>query len=117
MTVRTIRVYDKTNGDFTIDVPDDAKVTFGYFNPASAGQSYDNRYQHNPGNSNVAKQTALRVYTGKTERSNQMACFIGVDGFRDESLNFTRIDEKIKGIAFKKEGDKLTAVEVAGGYN
>jgi len=114
---RTIRVYDRKNGDFTIDVPEDAKITFGYFNPASAGEGYDSRYQHNPGKTNVAKQTALRVYTGKTERTSQMACFLGIDGFRDESLNFTKVDDLVREVKFQHKDGKLEPVEAVGGYN
>lgn len=88
--MRTLRVYDR-KGDFVIEVPDDAKVTFGYFNPAAPrDQSRD--YTHHD---NVARQTALRIYEGKTEKSNQLACFLGVTGFRDESLPLTRMQERV----------------------
>lgn len=91
--LRKIRVYDPNDGDFIIDIPDDSKVTFGYFNPTTpsrTGRQYDNY-----GPDNVARQTALRIYEGKTEKSNQIACFIGVTGFRDESVTLTKMVEKI----------------------
>jgi hypothetical protein len=76
--LRKLRVYSTTGG-FVLEIPDEARVTFGYFNPASAGKPY---FGHGPG-AETMKTTALRVYnkTGKTE--DQIACFLGVTGFRD----------------------------------
>ena len=37
---RTIRVYDRARGDFLLEIPDGAKVTFGYFNPARDGLGF-----------------------------------------------------------------------------
>lgn len=89
--MKKIRVYDD-RGDFDIEVPDDAKVTFGYFNPSAAGEG------QKPGMydqiQNVRKQTALRIYE-KGEKGNQLACFIGVKGFRDVSITMTRLREEV----------------------
>jgi hypothetical protein len=91
---RRVRVYD-SKGDFVIDVPAGAKITFGYFNPASpqfssrGGGGWDDG-----GRGNVAKQTALRIYE-RGEKGNQLACFIGVKGFRDESIKLTRLSQRV----------------------
>jgi hypothetical protein len=90
---RKIKVYDP-RGDFIIEVPDGAKLTFGYFNPVS---SNENRERFGGAGDNVARQTALRVYKGATTgpSGNQLACFIGVRGFRDLSIGMTRMSRKI----------------------
>jgi hypothetical protein len=87
--LRTLRVYD-SKGDFTIRVPEGAKVTFGYFNPV-VHQS-PREWGHHP--ENVARQTALRIYE-RGEKGNQLACFLGVKGFRDESVQLTRITSRM----------------------
>lgn len=90
--MRRIRVYD-SKGDFIIEVPDDAKVTFGYFNPSrDEGGAFQPRGGY--GAQTVAKQTALRIYE-KGEKGNQLACFIGVHGFRDEAIDMTRLREEV----------------------
>lgn len=88
---RRIRVYDR-KGDFVITVPAGAKVTFGYFNPsisfgASERMGFDRQ-------TNVAVQTALRIYE-RGEKGNQLACFIGVKGFRDEAVKLTRLSQRV----------------------
>lgn len=94
----TVRVYDP-RGDFLIEVPDDAKMTFGYFNPAAPkfqesqggrGGGFDNF-----GNPNVSRQTALRIYAGAITKKNQIACFLGVSGYRYESMKVTKLEEKV----------------------
>ena len=96
--MRTIRVYDP-KGDFLIEVPDDAKCTFGYFNPAAPkfseqqggrGGGFDNY-----GSPNVSRQTALRIYEGAMTKKNQIACFLGVTGYRFEELKVTRLEESV----------------------
>lgn len=102
---RKIRVYEPIDGDFIIEVPDDAKVTFGYFNPTrnEGGAFANNQYGQRP---NVARETALRIYEGKTEKSNQIACFIGVKGFRDESIGLKRMREEVKIVReFEDDGE------------
>lgn len=92
---REIRVYDP-KGDFTIKVPEDAKVTFGYFNPTrNEGGAFQQQRGYGGEPQNVARQTALRIYSGKTEKSNQLACFIGVTGFRDLSLELIKLQESV----------------------
>jgi len=90
---RRIRVYD-AKGDFVIEVPSGAKITFGYFNPATPTESRERGYG---GPDNVARQTALRIYKGATTgpNGNQLACFIGVKGFRDMSIGLTRFTQKV----------------------
>jgi len=90
-TVRTIRVYDD-KGDFTVVVPEDAKVTFGYFNPAASGKFEQAPFSGHGGT--TMKTTALRIYE-KGERGNQLACFMGVRGFRDERIKLTRLVERV----------------------
>jgi hypothetical protein len=91
---RKVRVYD-SKGDFVITVPAGATMTFGYFNPASpkfdsrGGGGWDDRP------SNVAKATALRIYAGASSKSSQLACFVGVKGFRDESIKLTRLSQRV----------------------
>jgi len=86
---RKIRVYDN-GGDFIIDVPAGARITFGYFNPASPREGPRDGYRMGEGN--VARQTALRIY--RTDK-DQLACFLGVKGFRDMSIGITRLTQKV----------------------
>lgn len=87
--MRKLRVYDR-DGGFVLEIPDEARVTFGYFNPTAAGKMSD---PYSPGSgAQTSKTTALRVYkkTGpKTE--DQIACFLGVDGFRDLSTTYEKL--------------------------
>lgn len=85
---RRIRVYDP-KGDFVIDVPAKARITFGYFNPASPREDQPGRGY---GPDNVARQTALRIYRTKDD---QLACFLGVKGFRDLSISLTRFTRRV----------------------
>lgn len=87
---KRIRVYDD-KGDFFIDVPEGCRMTFGYFNPKPHAVPED-RYNHRP--SDVARATALRIYQDSTDK-RQLACFLGVKGFRDESIKLTRIVQKV----------------------
>jgi hypothetical protein len=92
-----IRVYDP-KGDFTIEVPEDAKVTFGYFNPAApkfgdgGGTNVSGFDRSAP---NVARQTALRIYEGAVTKKNQIAVFLGVTGYRYEHLKVVRLEEAV----------------------
>lgn len=89
---RKIRVYDP-KGDFVIEVPEGAKVTFGYFNPAAPREGGD-RYDRGFSPGNVARQTALRIYE-RGEKGNQLACFMGVTGFRDLGISITRLQQRV----------------------
>lgn len=111
---RQLRVYDKAEGDFLVDVPSDARVTFGYFNPAVSGDGGGKYGGHmggyGPGaGAMTMKTTALRVYQGK---ENQIACFLGVSGFRDASLKVTRLIQKVT-IEHNFEDDGLGNQDVA----
>lgn len=64
---------------FRIQVPADAKITFGPFSPPNQGQR-DNWVA-----SGKAVGT-LRIYKGSKE--NIVACFSNVSGFRDLSLDY-----------------------------
>lgn len=88
---RRVRVYDM-KGDFLIDVPAGAKITFGYFNPSRNEGAFGNQQGYHQ--QNVARQTALRIYE-RGEKSNQLACFIGVNGFRDEAVKLTRLRQRV----------------------
>lgn len=74
-TGRVLLVQAETN--FKITIPDDAKVTFGPFSPPTKGLPY---------NEDRARGT-LRVYQGS--RDNIIACFTGVCGFRELSLDYS----------------------------
>lgn len=91
--MRTLRVYDG-KGDFTIEIPDEARVTFGYFNPVTGAVSSKHSDWNGPG-AQTAKTSALRIYTkdGKTE--TQLACFMGINGFRDLSLKLVKINNRV----------------------
>lgn len=73
---------DKT---FRITVPDDAKITYGPFSPPTKGSPYG-------GDRSIG---TLRVYLG-TEK-NIIACFTGVAGFRDLSLDYAEQVTKEEG--------------------
>jgi hypothetical protein len=68
---------DKT---FKIEIPDDAKITFGPWSPPT--QRQDSHAWHQSGRSTGT----LRVYQGSKE--NIVALFAGVTGFRDLSLSY-----------------------------
>jgi len=87
---RRIRVYDH-NGDFIIEVPAKSKITFSYFNPAASSDRMPNDYGRQ---GNVLKQTALRIYE-HGEKGNQLACFMGVLGFRDMRIKKTKLSQKV----------------------
>jgi hypothetical protein len=76
--MRELLVYgDKT---FKIKVPDDAKITFGPWSPptgANSGRAFGDERN---------RTGTLRIYKGT--KDNIIACFAGVWGFRDLSLNY-----------------------------
>src|SRR4029077_2323520 len=92
---RRIRVYDR-DGDFVIEVPAKARVTFGYFNPAIAGESggRNHMYDARHGAVSTMRTTALRIYEA-CEKSNQLACFVGVLGFRDARVKKTKLVQRV----------------------
>lgn len=93
---RRIRVYDQ-RGDFIITIPPKATLSFGYFNPAASGERYSDQraaWGSAAEGRNTFKTTCLRVRTGG-EKSPQLACFLGVSGFRDESIKLTRLSQRV----------------------
>lgn len=91
---RVIHVYGaRGEDDFRLTIPRKSRVTFGYFNPASAGQS-SSRYEVGGSGAQTMKTTALRIYEGG-EKSPQLACFLGVAGFRDTSIAITRLKKRV----------------------
>lgn len=90
---RTLRVYDKARGDFELEIPSECSVTFGYFNPAAAGDKAS--YEFGGRGGNTMKTTCLRIYAGATSKSPQLGAFLGVDGFRDKTLQITRLRQRV----------------------
>jgi hypothetical protein len=88
-----VRVYD-VGGDFFLDIPSGARITFGYFNPASPRWADSGGGYGSPRPSEVARATALRVYADKTDKS-QVACFLNVKGFKLDSIKLTKIVQRV----------------------
>lgn len=63
---------------FRITIPDDAKVTFGPWSPGSKEANYG---------SDRTKAGTLRIYQGTKE--NIIACFSGVQSFRDLGMGYS----------------------------
>lgn len=76
---RELLVFGDTT--FKIEIPDDAKITFGPFSPPPKG-GYGNSFADSPGRA----VGTLRIYKGT--KDNIVACFAGVRGFRDLSLGY-----------------------------
>jgi hypothetical protein len=90
---RTIRIYDRARGDFTLEIPKRSTITFGYFNPAAPKFAQSDGYSRGRA-SDVAGATALRIYE-RGAKSSQLACFLGVEGFRDLTLKLTRLRQRV----------------------
>ena len=92
---RTLWIYHPRD-DFKITIPSEARVTFGYFNPAAAGSGREqNPWGRGGGGGETMKTTCLRVYADKTDKT-QIAAFLGVDGFRDmETVKKTVLRRKV----------------------
>lgn len=87
--LRTLLVFgDKT---FQITVPESYKITFGPFSPPPKG-GY--------GHGNESARGTLRIYEKSKER--QVACFAGVRGFRDMSLEYMEEVAKEEGATIWK---------------
>jgi hypothetical protein len=84
---------DKT---FKIDIPDDAKITFGPFSPPSRVDGYGSRPERAIG--------TLRIYQGSKE--NIVALFAGVSGFRDLSLGYAEEVAKEEGATIWKSDER-----------
>ena len=72
--------------DFTIEIPDDAKVTFGPFSPPTSASTKAATY-------GVAgsRSGTLRIYKGTKTTENVMAVFAGVDGFREDDMEYEEV--------------------------
>lgn len=91
---KKLLVFGKTT--FKITVPSDAKITFGPWSPPTGKHGYD-------GNQEALKGT-LWVY-GKN-KDNILACFSGVAGFRDLSLDYAEQVAKEEGaVIWKSDKD------------
>lgn len=92
---KTLRVYDG-RGDFFIEIPAEAEATFGYFNPAQSEtrNKYGGFDGSGPGGQTM-RTTALRIYVKDGRTKRQVACFLGVNGFRDETIKLTKINQKV----------------------
>lgn len=86
---------------FKITVPADAKITFGPWSPPNAkGGDY----------SRESLKGTLRVYQGS--KDNILACFSGVSGFRDLSMNYAEQVAKEEGaVIWKDDKDGYTREE------
>ena len=81
---------DKT---FKITIPSNSKITFGPWSPPNAkGGGYDRE----------SLKGTLRVYVGKG-KENCIACFSGVAGFRDLSMNYAEQIAKEEGAVIWKD--------------
>lgn len=94
--MRTLLVYGSKT--FKIDIPDDAKVTFGPFSPPKADKN--DRWGE------AEKRGTLRVYAGPTITSTMLAVFTHVDGFRDLSVNYAEQVAKEEGATIWKDDEK-----------
>lgn len=75
--MKVLLVQQEGDKEFRVEVPDDAKITFGPFSPPNGDKAWRD--------SSKAVGT-LRIYQGNKE--NIIAVFTGVSGFRDVSLNY-----------------------------
>lgn len=86
---------DKT---FRIKIPEDAKVTFAPFSPPSRDRGFSGSPERAVG--------TLRIYSEKSEKSNILACFSGVTGFRELSLDYAEEVAREEGaIIWKSDKD------------
>lgn len=93
---RKVRVYaNNSDNDFVITLPANCSLTFGYFNPGKPSNDQDFGMGRK-GKSDTERASALRVY-GPSDgtKKDQLACFLGVKGFRDESVKMTKIVKKV----------------------
>ena len=80
---------------FKIEIPDDAKITFGPFSPPSR-DGYATRPERAVG--------TLRIYQGSKE--NIVALFAGVSGFRDLSLDYAEEVAREEGATIWKSDER-----------
>ena len=77
---------------FKITVPSNAQITFGPWSPPTKG---------NFGGDRDTLKGTLRVYQGS--KANIIACFTGVSGFRDLSMNYAEQIAKEEGAVIWKD--------------
>jgi hypothetical protein len=87
---------DKT---FKIEVPDDAKITFGPWSPPGMRENQPGHF----GGPGRAVGT-LRIYRGSKE--NIVALFAGVTGFRDLSLGYREEVAREEGATIWKDDEQ-----------
>lgn len=79
---RIIEIWGDKN--FTVEIPDDARVTFGPWAPPTAAAVASGSW----GGAGAAKaRGTIRVYKGAKSTENILAVFTGVEGFRDMSID------------------------------
>jgi hypothetical protein len=83
---------------FKIEIPDDAKITFGPWSPPTKNRG--GMYQEQGFN----PTGTLRIYRGSKE--NIVALFAGVTGFRDLSLSYQEQVAKEEGATIWKDDDE-----------
>lgn len=101
--MRTLLVYGHKT--FKINVPDDARLTFGPWSPPSDKSS---RY----GASETALKGTLRVYDGPKATASVLAVFSGVTGYRDMSIDYQEEVAREEGaIIWKSDKDGYSREE------
>jgi len=79
---------------FKISIPDDAKVTYGPWSPPTKKGHWDEG----------SKAGTLRIYQGT--KDNIIACFAGVTGFRDLTMDYAEQIIKEEGATIWKDDEK-----------
>lgn len=92
MTTKQLLVFGEKT--FKVTVPTSAKITFGPWSPPSAKGNWDEG----------SKKGTLRIYGAK--KDNILACFTGVEGFRDLSLQYAEQIAKEEGATIWKDDEK-----------
>jgi len=89
---------DKT---FKLDIPDDAKVTYGPWAPPKSNKAGGSTWNNDEGH----KRGTLRIYTA--DGKSILACFAGVTNFRDISeVKYSELVAKEESAAIWKSDDK-----------
>lgn len=83
---------------FKITVPDEAKITFGPWSPATGSE----RYQV----SDKALNGTLRVYQSSKAGASILAVFSGVTGYRDLSLGYAEEVAREEGAVVWKDDEQ-----------
>lgn len=98
--MRTILVFGEKT--FKLEVPDEAKITFGPWSPGS-----NSKY-----GGEASQKGTLRVYESSSDKSNLLGVFSGVTGYRDEHLNYSEQIAREEGaILWKSDKDGYSREE------